>query len=184
MEIRTLLTAEEFLNLPPEECRRFELDEGEMIEMTFPSFRHNEIVGNIYTLLRAFLTLNPCGAVFPSDSGFRLSSDTVRGPDVSFLKADRAKLMDLDSNAFSGAPDLAVEVASPSDTAPGLQRKVVQYLKAGTQTVWVVYPDTREVHVFQSDGSALRLTAEGVLEAPSLLPGFSAPVSSLFIRQP
>jgi len=179
MGTRALLTAEDFLKLAPQEGKRFELDEGELIELTFPSFRHNEIVGNIYSALRSFLEEHPCGMVFPSDSGFKLSAGTVRGPDVSFLRAERGGKLDLDSNFFPGAPDLAVEVASASDTATGLQRKVVQYLRAGADTVWIVYPDTQELHVFRQDGSALRLTAEDDVTS-ELLPGFSAKVYNFF----
>jgi len=85
----------------------------------------------------------------------------------------------LDRN-IEGGPDLAVEVVSESDTAKDLQKKIRQYLAAGTQAIWVVYPETREVQVFEADGTVRRLTPAHSLEAPNLLPGFSHPIASLF----
>ncbi len=80
---------------------------------------------------------------------------------------------------MEGAPDLAVEIVSPSDSATALARKVRQYLEAGTHTVWVVHRKTREVHVYEQ-GSTRFLTEEQTLDAPELLPGFSTKVNELF----
>jgi Uma2 family endonuclease len=79
-----------------------------------------------------------------------------------------------------GAPDLAIEVASPGDTPPDLLRRVSQYLKAGSRVVWVVYPTAREVHVFEASGAVRVLRSGESLEAPELLPGFSLPLDELF----
>jgi Uma2 family endonuclease len=176
---RTMLSAEQFLRMPPQEGKRFELNEGELVEMTFPNFEHNRIIRRLVFRIDTFLQAHPLGEVFPSDSGFLLSPDTVRGPDVSFLRAERARLVDPKSNHFDGPPDLAVEVVSPSDSARDVQKKVDQYLKAGAHTVWVVYPDTREVLGFTAD-HVQRYGVEDMLEDRELLPGFSLPVSELF----
>jgi Uma2 family endonuclease len=117
------------------------------------------------------------GLVF-TETGFRLSRDTVRGPDVSFIRAERTSGLDL-KKRFEFAPDLAVEIISPSQTATEIAHKVRQYLQAGS-VVWVVYPDDRTVHVFETSKSARILEADDLLEAPSLLPGFSFRVSELF----
>jgi len=181
MVTKTLLTVAEFEKLPEKEGVRYELDEGELVEMTFPTPRHNLIAAKIYEVLAGFARPRNLGIVFPSDTGYVLSRRpaTMRGPDISFIRRERSTAIDLDHNIES-APDLAVEVVSENDTARDLQKKVRQYLAAGSQTVWVVYPATREVHVFESDGSVLRLTAERNLESPHLLPGFSHPVADLF----
>ncbi len=181
MATKTLLTIAEFEKLPDKEGVRYELDEGELVEMTFPTPRHNLIAAKIYEVLAGFVRPRNLGMVFPSDTGYILSRRpaTMRGPDVSFVREERSSAIDLDHN-IERAPDLAVEVVSENDTARDLQKRVRQYLAAGAQTVWVVYPATREVHVFEADASVRRLTAKQDLECSSLLPGFSQPIADLF----
>ena len=81
---------------------------------------------------------------------------------------------------IQGAPDIAVEVISPSDSASHLQKKVGEYLDAGSHAVWVVYPDTREVHVFGPTGAVRVLKGADTLEIPDLLPGLSIPLAAIF----
>jgi Uma2 family endonuclease len=83
-------------------------------------------------------------------------------------------------NFANGAPDLAVEIFSPSDGIRQTTRKVKQYLAAGSHTVWVVYPNTEEVKVFEACGVERTLHSGDLLEAPDLLPGFSVKVAELF----
>ncbi len=182
MSTKTLLTVEEFAELEPPPGVRYELDAGELVVMTFPTFEHNFVAERIYHFIYAYLRRNPVGRVLFPDSGFLLSSgpDTLRGPDVSFLTKARLELVDRKSNQFEGAPDLAVEVVSPSDRASSLQRKVRQYLAAGGSVVWVVYPEAQEVYVHESDGSVRVLRSGDTLDCPRLLPGFSVLVSELF----
>ena len=181
MSTKTHLTIEEFEKLQPEEGFRYELDEGELVTMTFPSARHNLVGGNIYRVLWQFAQQHSLGTVFPSGTGFLLSVEppTLRGPDVCFVRAERAAKIDVDENKIPGAPDLAVEVFSRFDTGKAMSRKVQQYLKAGAHTVWVVYPDTKEVNVIDKSGDRW-LDASDTLDAPELLPGFSVPVASFF----
>ncbi len=178
MATKTLMTLEEFERLSCDDGVIYELDEGELVSMTFPMPKHARIQRKILGALDRFLQANALGEVF-SDTGYLLSAQppTLRGPDVGFLRAGRP----IDPEArIKGAPDLAVEVVSPSDTASGLMRKVQQYLASGAHTVWVVYPETAQVHVFETSGQARVLKREDVLTEPELLPGFSVPVAALF----
>jgi Uma2 family endonuclease len=84
------LTIEQFKRLPQPEDHRAELDEGELIHIAFPNPRHNRLVFQITLLLYKFVFKNNLGEVFPSDTGYVLGSGTLRGPDVSFITADRA----------------------------------------------------------------------------------------------
>lgn len=181
MATATLLTIAEFERLPEEEGVLRDLDEGELIRITLPAPRHSVLAGKIYRLLSEFVEKHSLGAVFPSDTGYVLSRnpDTLRGPDVSFLRDERAAAVDLDRH-IEGAPDLAVEVVSPSDSAQSLNKKVKQYLAAGCRTVWIVYPLTAQIEVFEADGAVRKLAADQTLEAPDLLPGFATRVSALF----
>ena len=181
MAAKTTLTLEQFERMQPPDDGRCELDEGDLLFMTFPNPRHNHIVGTIYLLLRSFVEPRELGWVSPSDTGYIVSRElnTVLGPDVSFLRKARLSDADFDHN-IAGPPDLAVEVVSENDTAPRLRRKVRQYLVAGAQTVWVVYPEEREVHVFEASGATLVLGSKDSLTCPNLLTDFSVIVGRLF----
>lgn len=176
MATKTLLTVEQFERLP-DDGMRHELDEGELISMP-PTFGlHGKVLTETVYMLRSFVGPHSLGLVV-TDTGFRLSADTLRAPDVAFVKAERARALDLESR-FESAPDLAIEIISPSETADEIAHKVGQYLRAGAM-VWVLYPKDRTVHVFESARNARILEGDDLLEAPSLLPGFSVPVSKFF----
>jgi len=93
----------------------------------------------------------------------------------------RERVESLRSKGFArGVPDLAVEIFSPSDNVRQLMRKVKQYFAAGCHTVWIVYPERREINVLEASGADRLLTVEDTIDAPDLLPGFSVPVAELF----
>src|ERR1700761_6842901 len=124
---KTLLTADELWKMPDVDSVRFELDEGDLIEMPPGGLRHSLIGVRIISRLSVFAERSKLGLVYGPDSGFRLSDCTVRAPDVSFVRRDR--VVDTDEY-FPGAPDLAVEVFSPSDRIRQLRRKGKQYFDA------------------------------------------------------
>jgi Uma2 family endonuclease len=178
MATQTLLTLERFDQLPVVEGVLNELDEGEVVTMTAPMPRHNLVRDRIGRFLGNFAEEHNLGTAF-LETEYQLTPETVRIPDVSFVRADRMREVDLDRR-IQGGPALAVEVVSPTDLAQDLARKVDQYLDAGAQVVWVVYPNVREVHVFREGGAASVLGPEEILEAPALLPGFAVSVATLF----
>jgi len=176
MATKTLLTVEQFERLPDDGLRH-ELDEGELISMP-PTFGlHGKVLTETVLILGSFIRTRSLGLVV-SDVGFQLSADTLRAPDIAFIKADRVATLDLERR-FQGAPDLAIEIISPSESATDIAHKVRQYIHAGA-VVWVLYPKDRTIHVFDSPKNARILEEDDILEAPSLLPGFSVWVSELF----
>lgn len=177
MATKTLLTIAEFDQLSQVEGVRYELDHGELVAMTEPMPRHNLVRDKIARLLGDFADERQLGTVF-TETGYELSPGTVRIPDVSFVLLERMRGLDLDRR-IQGAPELAIEVVSPTDLAQELAHKVDQYLAAGAKAVWVIYPKSREVQVF-SVGSTGVLRNDAVLDESGLLPGFSIPVSNLF----
>lgn len=180
MGAKTLLTVEQFERLPQPEDHRAELDEGELIEVTFPTPKHNRVLRIIGRLLEDFALKSGAGEVFPSDTGYVLGDGTLRGPDVSFITAERARALDPNRN-IPGAPDLAIEVVSPTDTISAMRRKVRQYLEAGARVVWVIDPDAREAQVYtNATAPPVILAAQDHLKCPELLPGFQIAVSALF----
>ena len=183
MATKTLFTLEEFDALPDDGLRH-ELNKGELVTMTFPAWGHNRVIRRIYDIISEFLRSRPLGEVVWTDSGFLLSNPgepvTLRGPDLAFLPRDRSAQITNSARRAQGAPELAIEVVSPSDRPAELLEKVGQYLNAGGLLVWVVYPEEREVRVFEASGAMCILKGNDRIDAPSLLPGFSAPVSAFF----
>ena len=178
MATKTLLTIEQFDQLPIREGILYELNEGEVVTMTEPMPRHNWVRDNIARLMGNFVEERKLGRVF-LETGYQLTPETVRIPDVSFVPADRMREIDLDRR-IQGAPALAIEVVSPTDLAEELTQKVKQYLAAGAKAVWVFYPKTREVQVFRADGGSFVRREHETLEDPDLLPGFSLDLKSVF----
>ncbi len=174
---KTLLTADELWKMPDDDSVRHELDEGELIEMPPGGFRHSRTGIRIAARLSFFAEQNNLGSVCGPDYGYRLNDYTVRAPDVSFVRHER--FVDTEKY-FPGPPDLAVEVRSPSDSIRQLRRKVKQYFDAGTHTVWIVYPNTREVEVRTAAGEERVLGVGDTIDCPELLPGFSVKIDEFF----
>jgi len=178
----TLVTFDQFMDLPEQEGVRLELDEGIVIEMAQPSFSHGAIQVAIAASLDTYLAETGADFALSQNTGFRLAPDTVRAPDVCLVRTSSLEAMTVVRGAQVGAPDLAVEVVSPSDTARDLNRRVEQYLKAGATAVWVFYNETQTVIVYRRSGETHRLTEEQFLEEPSLLPGLRISLEKVFHR--
>jgi Uma2 family endonuclease len=164
----------------PEDGVRHEVDEGELLVMTRPNYRHGRVQSNLIRILGGHAHHHKLGDVV-SESGFILgrNPDILRGPDVAFVRAERVPEVPDEGWAEFG-PDLAIEIVSPSDTARQIDRKVHQYLAAGTRAVWIVYPDTQSVQIFEPNGVARVIEAEGLLASPHALPGFEVRAGEIF----
>ena len=180
MGTKTLMSVEEFDRLVEPDDLSYELDEGELVVMTKPRPLHNRIVLRLTVAIEKYLESHPIGEVFNPDNLFVLGPNTKRAPDVSFVRAERASRIDPNAD-IPGAPDLAVEVLSPNDTAAAIRRKIRQYLSAGAKCVWIVYPETREVEIWRDRAKPEKILQDtDLLEAPGLLPGFSIRIGALF----
>jgi Uma2 family endonuclease len=173
MATKTLLTVEEFIPLLDADDAWYELVEGEVITVSPGMFEHNHVRDRLLHLLMTFLESHPLGV---AEQAFQLFSTTVRYPDVAFVASGRI----LPPKSLpQGAPDLAIEVISPSNTTREMDQKISHFFAAGCKRVWVVYPEHREVYIHGLAG-VTRRAGEDLLEEPELLPGFSVKVSSLF----
>lgn len=174
-----LFTAEELLRLP-EDGSRYELVEGELKKMSPSGAEHSRIAILIARSLGNHVAEHRLGAVYGADGGFVLKRgpDTMRSPDVSFVSAERyVKTMQF----FPGAPDLAVEVMSPSDLASEVWFKTSQYLHAGTRAVVVVDLEKRIIYVHRASGTdVVTKVAEDILEVDDVVPGWKMPLSEIF----
>ena len=176
-----LMTAEELLNMP-DDGRRYELIEGKLIELAPPpGTRHGYTQFRIGLRLEQFVGPRGLGIII-TEAGFLVSvdPDTVRAPDVAFVATDRVPEGDLPAGYLPFAPDLLVEVVSPSDRAVDVQDKVRMWLDAGTKLVWVAYPSTKSVAAYRSSTDVTIVEGDQPLDGAPVLEGFSIPVSRLF----
>ena len=177
-----LMTAEELLNMP-DDGRRYELIEGELIDLGLPpGFLHGSVSFNIGRALDGFVHPRGLGRVLAAETGFRISAnpDTVRAPDAAFVATERLPEGDLPEGYLPFAPDLLAEVVSPSDRASDVQEKVHMWLDAGARLVWVAYPSTRSVEAYRSRTDVTIVEGDQLLDGAPVLEGFSIPASRLF----
>lgn len=178
----TLATADELFMLP-DDGFRYELVRGELRRMPPAGSEHGAVIMNIGTPLDQFVKAHRLGVVFGAETGFKIASDpdTVRAPDLAFIRRERIPAEGIPRSFWPGAPDLAVEVISPGDTYTEVEEKTSDWLNAGTRLVLVLNPRTRTVTVHTSPTDAIRLTDSDTLHGGDLLPGFSCRVAELFV---
>jgi Uma2 family endonuclease len=146
------LTFADFERLPEKEGVRYELDEGTLLLESSPALNHNLIRQRLASHLTQFVRSHNLGIVV-EEMDFRLGTDTVRNPDVAFILSDDLRDIDPDHSPVEGAPALAIEVISPTNLAQDTAKKVRQYLAAGCQAVWLVYPALRVVEIHNAAGA-------------------------------
>jgi len=180
---KALMTAEEFALLPDDGVCR-ELVAGEVIEMTPGAVESARISSRVVRRLGAYVEEHKLGETYVSEPGFVLSRapDCVRAPDVAFVSAERLPAETALEGFFDGAPDLAVEVVSPTDRAGEIEAKVAGYLRAGTRLVWVVYPKEHFVRVHRSSAESFLVDETGTLAGDLVVPGFTLAVADIFAR--
>jgi Uma2 family endonuclease len=175
------LTAEEYAHLPDrEDGSKDELVRGSVVCEPPPSFGHGATALRIARRLAEFVERHGLGLVV-GEAGFVLARkpDTVRGPDAAFVSTERLAEHHGET-FFAGAPDLAVEVISPSNSRRTVIEKTRDYLAAGARMVWTVDPERATVTVHAPGRRPAVLRAEDRLEGGDVLPGFSIPVRRLF----
>ena len=180
------ISVEEFLELaqrPEYQDRRLELVEGEIIEMSKPTIRHGVITMRLSVKIANYVDENDLGWVTAAETGFILARNpagrgTVRGLDIAFISKAKAP-NPLPFKLFELAPDLAVEVISPGNTADDIHDKVRELLKMGTPLIWLVHSRTRTVVVHTSAG-AVTYEESDTLSGGDVLPGFEVRVGDIF----
>ncbi len=177
-QFEALLSIQDLETMPDNGLHR-ELIEGELIELPPPEFKHSLIVHRIYEALKIYVGPRNLGMVL-IEMGYLVRSDsrTWIQPDVSFFLAGRYDLQKLGKYA-TGAPDLAVEVISPSETARSVNVKTTVLLASGSQEVWNVYSETRTVEIHSASKTIRRVRQGDEITSP-LFPGWSAPARVFF----
>jgi Uma2 family endonuclease len=184
MAAGTLLSVDDYLTLPRKEGLAYEYDEGRVVEVPAQNLENAEIQMILGGLLRAWAAATGGEFIVAGPTGFWLTPEVERIPDVSVIRRQRAASLEPFHGSLRGAPDVAIEIISPSDTAADLERKIDQYLAAGVAAVVVLYPDCRHVRLCRASGETRRLGPGDCLEIPELLPGLKIPVEELFPPRP
>ncbi len=187
------VTIEEFEALPYAETERMELVRGQIVPKDpidsqgnpmSPGADHGDIQGLIYLALKLWAKSRDAGyaGYVGVETGYVLDGQLgiVRFPDVSYLAEPSRHAGRYPEGNWRVPPTLAVEVISPSERADDIRAKVLDYLNAGVQMVWTVWPRWREVEVHMADGNRRTYNEDDTLEFPEILSGFSCRVSDFF----
>ena len=172
--LETDMTLEEFL---ASDLEGYEYMKGTLIPMAPPTMEHGEISMNLGVLLSLHVRENQLGRVYPADTDFKLGDRLVK-PDIAFVST--ARLPENKRQASPVAPDLAVEVVSPSDIQYRVLEKAFAYLNAGTHLVWIIEPVGETVTVYRSETDIETFTREDTLTGEDVVEGFSCQVAQLF----
>ena len=178
MGTKTLMTIEQFLQLPDEESRHYELWQGELIDVGETVFKHNWTRDELVMCIRLFARRAKVGGEAAAETGIQFDSNTLARPDVSYWDATHLARIDQDRSPVDVVPQLVAEVVSPTNSLPRLFRNADYFLRSGVQVVWIVDFDPFVIHVFEKGKEKRTLHSGDTLEAPGILPGFSVSVST------
>lgn len=183
---KTQITLDDVLQFPEDEW--LEVVNGAIVrqDMAAAGFVHVFYIGNLFRILDPFTRQRKLGYVLTDGLSYVLDVDEhgvphTRLPDLSFIRRGRFPRGFDYSRPFPGAPDLAVEVVSPSEQAGDIEAKVHDYLNYGSEQVWVLYPGVRVLyqHFNSSPGSPRRYSDQELIDASALFPGLSLPLAEL-----
>lgn len=175
MATKTVLTFAEFEQLPDDGLTH-ELLDGELNSMPPPNKRHGILSHRLRDSFRPFLIANRLGDAFV-EMGYKIGPRTWLQPDVSVVTTGHVARSESE-NYFIGAPMLAVEIVSDSNTAEEIEWKIDMYLANGSDEVWVIYPKQAKVRIFSPQGDS-KVPPGGELRTDAL-PGWSLSLDELF----
>jgi Uma2 family endonuclease len=170
----TLISVEQFAAMPRDEAVLYELVEGELVEVSSATARHAWIRDELRGAIRNFLGRTMSGIVL-TEVDCRTVGQTVRRPDISFLSSERWAIVDEDRLPLPFAPDIAGEILSPTERAVDVNRKIAEYLAAGSREVWIIDPANLQVSIHTVTGARLLISGDKIESL--LLPGFSVGVA-------
>ena len=174
------ITVEEFWAMPEDPGHRYELVDGELVDMDGAP-RHGRMTRHLGSLLANYVD----EARLPLDVGvcvgFQMNPHTLRFPDVHVTTWERMATYDEDAGGFPYfAPDVAIEVVSPSNTPAALARKTEEYFANGARAVWIADPADRTVRIRRPGAVELALGPSDILSGDPEIPGFSCAVADIF----
>ena len=181
VESKKRVWTEAELEARPEDGYIHEVVNGELVMSPKNNWQHGDICAQLLTALRSFADQHKLGAVWDSSTGFWMENLNCRAPDISFLAKARLRgLKRREARFFQGAPDLAVEILSPSNTRRDVDERLRDYFSSGAKLAWVIDPERELVEICHSPTERRLLGPGGSLDGEDLLPGFQYPVAELF----
>lgn len=171
-------TADEFFHSPLSQDH--EIIEGELVKTMTAGFIHGIIAQEIGYFILDFAKKHKLGLVTAAETGFVLGEKNFLGADSAFISNESLAIHGYPQGFFPTAPDIAIEVVSPSNTSEEMMEKVNLYLQHGSRLVWIIYPQTRVVTVYRQNNLVSLLRENDTLEGEDILPGFTLPVADLF----
>lgn len=177
---KKIWTDAEFIALP-KDGHRYELVNGELIDMGNSGAKHGYVCSTLMILLGGYVRIQKLGAMFDSSTAFKMKSGNKRSPDISFVAKERLQGMEeLPDGFLEGAPDLAVEILSPGNTVEEMHNKIVEYFENAARLVWVIHPNEHYVLVYRSPQPDRLLKSTDAIDGEEVIPGFTLAVSELF----
>ncbi len=172
----------ELLLVLPDDGWQYEVVEGVLVRMAGSGLRASTIARRLAGRLGDFVDDRELGEVTGADGVYKFpGAETGLVPDVGFFRAVRQPLIKDPNKPIPFAPDLAVEVASPSQDRDDMAAKTALYFDGGTRLVWIVWPDDGQIDVWRrGDSAPMPLRAEDTLDGEDLAPGFTYAVAKLF----
>jgi Uma2 family endonuclease len=177
MGTKTLMTVGQFLQMPDEESRHYELWQGELIDVGETIFDHNWVRDKLLVCITNFLMSLKLGGDVLVETGIQFDSNTLARPDLSYWDAPHLASIDRRRSPVEIVPQLLAEIVSPSNSLPKLFHDAEYFLRAGVLAVWIVDLDPFEVHIFEKGKVRRIVRPGGMLDAPAVLPGFLENVS-------
>jgi Uma2 family endonuclease len=163
----------------PDDGRKYELVDGRLVEVPTGG-RHGKIA--VELCVRLYPATKPWATMFDSSTGFRMAQGNIRSPDVSVMRTERLPDGKAPEGFVDGAPDLAIEVISPSETMSALLTKMAEYFESGAQEVWLLFPERKQVHRYRAELVVEVLNEDDTLNGAPLLPDFTVRVGDLFVE--
>jgi len=178
------MTVDDLERLPESDDVLYELDERRLICLSPAASLSTIVAANVTIEMGMFVRQHGLGICFSSEAGVRrtVNPDTVRAPDVSFVRTDHIPKDGVPRRGhWQGAPDLAVEVLSPSNRPGEMWRRIGDLLNAGTRLIWVMDPERRTVLTICPGGDMPLIGEDGVLDGEDVLPGFALPLRDVLV---
>ena len=175
-------TYDEYAKLPGE-GRLYQIVEGVLYMAPAPNLNHQDVCGKITRFLGEHVSSGGLGKVFPAPTDVELAPGTVVQPDVIVVLKANAEVMH--ASRIIGAPDIVVEVASPSTATHDRHTKFQAYARAGVREYWIAEPDAKTVELLELDEKRESYITKGVYRGgaalrSSVLPDFATPVENFF----
>lgn len=177
-KLHTTTEFEDFIALPENADRRFELIDGVIVEK-MPTEEHSQVAGNLYAAFREYARQYGGRALFEVRRRVPGDDTNTRLPDVEYTSAGRVQPV-VKKGAALQIPDVCVEIKSPNDTFIELREKAIYYLKNGAKLVLLAFPGRKQVEVHRHDAPVETLGIEDTLTDENAMPGFSLPIKAIF----